>query len=1174
MSQPLPVFGRYRATAVLGQGGMGTVYLAVHPELGFDLAIKVLVTGRSASADQRERFQREINALSKLQHPGVVNIIDVGEAQGLPWFAMRRVAGGSLEDRLRTRGPLSSAETVELGLQLCAALSFAHAEGILHRDLKPDNVLCTSSGDYVLTDFGLTKDLEEASARLSRTGALQGTPGYWAPEQAGGEGGRATAATDVYGLGGILYAALTGHPPIESPGLYEGIMATLEQAPIPPSRSAEVPPELEALVLRCLEKSPADRFASAEALGEALRRVGSEAPRSPLARGLTLALAGGGLALALGGALSATWGEPASLASDPALPAPADSLSPSQSQSPRPGPAELVALARQHEQRGRLPEAARLYAEAAEAGEPRAMAKLAAMHDLGAGLPQDSAAALRWARRAAEAGDPAGQALLGDLLRRGRGTARDEAQALVWFRAAAEGGDVWAMSRLGLACAESDPLQATRWLRRAALAGDAEAMFNLSALLGSAAEVRDPAESLRWLRASAEAGQPQAMTELGLRYYSAEGSERDLKAAADWFRRGAAAGQAHSMLLLGHIYEQGLGVEANLPEALRWYRASAAAGECAAMRQLGLLHTQGEHADLPPWEAVGWFKQAALAGDAISMTNLGILLYCGIEGKVARDHAEGLRWLRAGAEAGDTPGMVYLARLYLGDREVPQDYAQARAWFRRAAERGDVHALRALGSMYQKGLGVAKDVPEAARLYRAAADAGDPGAQVALASLLIAGDGLDEDLPAASALYLKAAAAGNAAAMRSLGQLCLLQASSDADLQEACAWFVKAEAGGDLIAATELGFAYQLGRGVERDDALALAWFRKASDRGEPRAMGGLAFLYAEGQGVPKDLAAAIQWTRKGAEAGDAASMRVLAIRYQQGLGLPRDEVAAIRWYQAASEAGDAAAMLNLGALYQSGAEGLERDLAAAARLYRSAAAAGQVPAMLNLANLYERGEGVERDLGESFRWHLKAAEGGLGLSLRKVAAYYAAGSDFAPRDRLLAAQYLERAIQAQDPEAELSLGILLFEDAFAGTGAGDLARAVEHLDRVPEVFGALYCYLAEVRLLGRPQARERLAERARRTKLDSWQGALVRLLMGELSAALLFEKTATGKTADARLGARCEVAFYAGAAEFVGGDKVEAARLLRICVETKASGFPEVATAQVLLRALEQERK
>ena len=130
---------------------MGTVYLALHPELGFEVAIKVLVAGRNASPDQRKRFQREIGALGKLQHPGIVNIIDLGEERGLPWFAMRRVEGGSLEDRLRTQGPLSSSETIELGLQLCAALNFVHAGGILHRDLKPDNVLCTSSGDYILT---------------------------------------------------------------------------------------------------------------------------------------------------------------------------------------------------------------------------------------------------------------------------------------------------------------------------------------------------------------------------------------------------------------------------------------------------------------------------------------------------------------------------------------------------------------------------------------------------------------------------------------------------------------------------------------------------------------------------------------------------------------------------------------------------------------------------------------------------------------------------------------------------------------------------------------------------------------------------------------------------------------------------------------------------------------
>ncbi|MBL4847991.1 MAG: SUMF1/EgtB/PvdO family nonheme iron enzyme [Planctomycetes bacterium] len=271
---PLPRFGPYVALSVLGQGGMGTVYSALHPRLGFELAIKVLSSGRAATDAQRKRFLREIRALGELCHPGLVNVVDAGEEGGVPWFAMRRVAGRSLEQRLRSSGPLSPAEAVKLGLQLCEAMSVAHECGILHRDLKPDNVLCARDGRYVVTDFGLTKDLSrEASAQLSETGALLGTPGYWAPELASGQGKEASFGTDVYGVGAVLYAALTGAPPFTGESLLEVSLATLERAPIRPSTLADVPRGLERIVLRCLEKSPANRFASLAALGEELRRL-------------------------------------------------------------------------------------------------------------------------------------------------------------------------------------------------------------------------------------------------------------------------------------------------------------------------------------------------------------------------------------------------------------------------------------------------------------------------------------------------------------------------------------------------------------------------------------------------------------------------------------------------------------------------------------------------------------------------------------------------------------------------------------------------------------------------------------------------------------------------------------------------------------------------------------
>ena len=270
-------FGRFEVSGVLGRGAHGVVYSATSPDSSQEVAIKVLSAGRDANEVQRGRFQREVAALARLSHPGLMQVLDAGEAQGVPWFAMRKIEGESLEDRLR-EGPLSLPGVLDLARQLCEALEAAHAAGILHRDIKPDNVLWVAAdGRYVLTDFGLAKDLEVlASIQLSREGAIQGTPGYWSPEQAAGRLDAVGPPTDVYSLGATLYRALTGRRPIEADDFVRMVLATQNAQPRPPRKlRPETPVWLERLLLRCLAKDPAQRFASVRELKQALLRADS-----------------------------------------------------------------------------------------------------------------------------------------------------------------------------------------------------------------------------------------------------------------------------------------------------------------------------------------------------------------------------------------------------------------------------------------------------------------------------------------------------------------------------------------------------------------------------------------------------------------------------------------------------------------------------------------------------------------------------------------------------------------------------------------------------------------------------------------------------------------------------------------------------------------------------------
>lgn len=265
------VANRYRILRALGAGGAGTVYEAETRE-GGRVALKLLKA--SDRPHVVKRFEREARALIALEHPGIVRLLDVGQEGPMHFIALELVSGGSLQDRLDREGPLPVQEALSIATKLAGALASAHAAGVLHRDLKPDNVLLAEDGDPRLTDFGLTRDLDPSMSqtRLSKSGVCMGTPGYWPPELAHGLREQVCPATDVYGLAAILYAMLSGQPPQGVPGNLMEAFANLEQ-PVPPisSRRQDVPAWLDDLLQRALSAAPAQRPSSVLELIDALR---------------------------------------------------------------------------------------------------------------------------------------------------------------------------------------------------------------------------------------------------------------------------------------------------------------------------------------------------------------------------------------------------------------------------------------------------------------------------------------------------------------------------------------------------------------------------------------------------------------------------------------------------------------------------------------------------------------------------------------------------------------------------------------------------------------------------------------------------------------------------------------------------------------------------------------
>jgi tetratricopeptide (TPR) repeat protein len=261
----------YELVEEVARGGMGVVYRARQLSLNRTVAVKMILAGQFASDADVERFDLEVQAAAWLDHPNIVPIIEVGRWQGQRYFSMSFIDGVSLASRIAA-GPLRPREAARLLLTVAEAVEYAHSRGIVHRDLKPANILIEADGRPHITDFGLAKRVRKDDA-LTATGQLIGTPSFMPPEQAMGKSGLTGALSDVYSLGAVLYAMLTGRPPFQAASAFDTVKQVLEQEPVAPRRlNPTVPRDLETVALKCLEKNPAKRYGSARDLAEELRR--------------------------------------------------------------------------------------------------------------------------------------------------------------------------------------------------------------------------------------------------------------------------------------------------------------------------------------------------------------------------------------------------------------------------------------------------------------------------------------------------------------------------------------------------------------------------------------------------------------------------------------------------------------------------------------------------------------------------------------------------------------------------------------------------------------------------------------------------------------------------------------------------------------------------------------
>src|ERR671910_2148928 len=261
--------GRYRVLNRLGSGGMADVYEAEDTQLGRRVALKLLYRRFAEDAEFVERFRREASSAAGLSHPNVVQVFDRGEWNGTYYIAMELLQGRNLKEVVRDHGALDPALAVDIVLQILRAARFAHQRGVIHRDIKPHNVIVDQEGRAKVTDFGIAR---AGASDMTETGSIMGTAQYLSPEQA--QGHPVDARADLYAVGVVLYELLCGVPPFDGDSPVTIALKQVSEEPVPPRlRNPAVPPGLDAVVLRALRKDPADRYQDADQFIAALESV-------------------------------------------------------------------------------------------------------------------------------------------------------------------------------------------------------------------------------------------------------------------------------------------------------------------------------------------------------------------------------------------------------------------------------------------------------------------------------------------------------------------------------------------------------------------------------------------------------------------------------------------------------------------------------------------------------------------------------------------------------------------------------------------------------------------------------------------------------------------------------------------------------------------------------------